>query len=87
VATRNFLFIYYKPFYVFVMRAIESSILFAVFRPLRTPIPNDQSSTYLSSLERLWPADGFKRNLSPEIQLWPAQIAKNIVEKGLSSNF
>jgi hypothetical protein len=25
--------------------------------------------------------------LSPEIELWPAQIAKNMVEKGLSSDF
>jgi hypothetical protein len=25
--------------------------------------------------------------LSPEIELWPAKIAKNIVEKGLSSDF
>jgi hypothetical protein len=25
--------------------------------------------------------------LSSEIELWPAQIAKNIVEKGLSSDF
>jgi hypothetical protein len=56
----------YKPFYVFDLKAIESSILFAVFRPLRTPVPNDQSS---------------------KIELWPAQIAKNIFDKGLSSDF
>jgi hypothetical protein len=30
--------------YVFDLRAIESSMLFAVFRPLRTPVPNGQSS-------------------------------------------
>jgi hypothetical protein len=36
---------------------------------------------------RPWPVDGSKGNRSPEIDLWPAQIAKNIVEKGLSSDF
>jgi hypothetical protein len=33
-----------KLFYVFDLRPIESSMLFAVFRPLRTPVQNDQSS-------------------------------------------
>jgi hypothetical protein len=31
-------------FYVFDLRVIESSMLFAVFRTLRTPVPNGQSS-------------------------------------------
>jgi hypothetical protein len=79
--------IFYKPFYVFDLRAIKSSMLFAGFRPLRTPVPNDQSSHILGSLERPWPVDGSWRNLSLEIELWPAQIAKDIVEKGLSSDF
>jgi hypothetical protein len=46
---------FYKPFYIFDLRAIESSMLFAVFRPLRTPVPNGQSSHIL---ERPWPVDG-----------------------------
>jgi hypothetical protein len=46
------LFYVYKPFYVFDLRPVESSMLFAVFRPLRTPVLNYQSShfTYLSML-------------------------------------
>jgi hypothetical protein len=43
--------------------------------------------TYLGSLERPWPVDGSERNRSPEKDLWPAQIAKNIVEKGLVIRF
>jgi hypothetical protein len=35
---------FYKPFYIFDLRAIELSMLFAVFRPLRTTVPNGQSS-------------------------------------------
>jgi hypothetical protein len=43
--------------------------------------------TYLGSLERPWPVDGFKRMSDPKMGLWPAQVAKNLVEKGLSSDF
>jgi hypothetical protein len=35
---------FYKPFYVFDLRPIMPSMLFAVFRPLKTSVPNDQSS-------------------------------------------
>jgi hypothetical protein len=41
----------------------------------------------LDSLERPWHVDGSQRNLSPKKELLPVQIAKNIVEKGLSSDF
>jgi hypothetical protein len=37
--------------------------------------------TYLGSLERPWPVDGSKRNRSPEIDRWPAQIAKNKLKR------
>jgi hypothetical protein len=33
-------------YYVFDLKPIESSMLFAIFRPLRTPVPNDQSSHF-----------------------------------------
>jgi hypothetical protein len=35
---------FYKSFYIFDLRAKELSMLFAVFRPLRTPVSNGQSS-------------------------------------------
>jgi hypothetical protein len=41
----------------------------------------------LDSLERPWHVDGSKRNFSPKKELLLVQIAKNIVEKGLSSDF
>jgi hypothetical protein len=45
-------------FYGFDLKALESSMFFAVFRSLRTPVPNGQFFTYLGSLERPWPVDG-----------------------------
>jgi hypothetical protein len=41
-------YIFYKALYVFDLRPIESSMLFAFFHPLRTPVPNDQSSHILA---------------------------------------
>jgi hypothetical protein len=43
--------------------------------------------TYFGSLERPWPVDGSYCMFDPKMGLWPAQVAKNIVEKGLSSDF
>jgi hypothetical protein len=42
VEKRNFTF--YKPFYIFDRRSIESSMLFAVFCPSRTPVLSNRSS-------------------------------------------
>jgi hypothetical protein len=37
---------FYKSFFVFDLKSEESSMSFAVFRPLRTPVSRDQSSHF-----------------------------------------